>query len=73
MAQFSRVGGVSINSKFDYRPKHNCSRCSDPESFMEDRYTPEPSVRYLDRKQARGALQRRGTQPRGMGPETREA
>ena len=70
MAQSSRVSGVSINSKFDYRPKHNFSRCTDPESFMGDKYPVEPSVRYSNRKPTVGAKQREWAQSRGMGRDT---
>lgn len=50
-----------------YRPKHIGVRCTDVESYLDDRDTYEPVVRYVDSKQAARTEQREWAFIRSVG------
>ena len=50
-----------------YRPKHIGVRCTDIESYLDDRDTYEPVVRYVDSKSAVRAEQREWAFVRSVG------
>lgn len=49
------------------RPQHHLFRCSDPQSYLEDEDSFEPSVRHSYRKQASRSEQGARTFSGGMG------
>lgn len=52
------------------RPKHIGVRCTDVESYLDDRDTYEPVVRYIDSKQTARAEQREWAFIRSVGRKT---